>query len=366
MMKKEIANYLTQNRDQSVVRNTGRLLDTLGLKSSVAKLLFPTPPTASIINEKNNCDPKDLVLARLEEISKNQEPIVIGPWLSEVGFELLYWIPFMRWWVKTYNIDRRRITVISRGNVKSWYGGIHGRYIDIFDIFSPEEFRELNEKRWVENGGLQKHLTISSFDRLVLEKAGFSLKPNLAHPELMYLLFDGYWNGSAGSKIYSDHVSFKQFDAPKHPILDSLPKEYLAVKFYSRPSFVADETTKHFVDRFTRQLADKTPVVFMNTHVAADDHGEFELPDHPNVFSIHDKLNPSDNLAAQSAIVAGSMQTYCTYGGFAYLPLLFGVPTVSLYTVDKHFMKIHGSAAYQLSFRTKTPLSVAHISAFNA
>ena len=24
-------------------------------------------------------------------------PILVGPWLSEVGFELLYWIPLLRW-----------------------------------------------------------------------------------------------------------------------------------------------------------------------------------------------------------------------------------------------------------------------------
>ena len=24
-------------------------------------------------------------------------PIVAGPWVGEVGFELLYWVPFLRW-----------------------------------------------------------------------------------------------------------------------------------------------------------------------------------------------------------------------------------------------------------------------------
>ena len=25
------------------------------------------------------------------------EPVIIGPWIGEVGYELLYWIPFLRW-----------------------------------------------------------------------------------------------------------------------------------------------------------------------------------------------------------------------------------------------------------------------------
>ena len=28
------------------------------------------------------------------------EPILVGPWLGEVGFELLYWIPFLRWFAR--------------------------------------------------------------------------------------------------------------------------------------------------------------------------------------------------------------------------------------------------------------------------
>ena len=32
-------------------------------------------------------------------VASGSGPIVAGPWLSEVGFEVLYWIPFLRWWV---------------------------------------------------------------------------------------------------------------------------------------------------------------------------------------------------------------------------------------------------------------------------
>ena len=65
-----------------------------------------------------------------------------GPWLSETGFELLYWIPFLAW-AKAYgNFDpdaagggvarrrRARGTATSRRN-----------YEDIFSFFTPDEFR---------------------------------------------------------------------------------------------------------------------------------------------------------------------------------------------------------------------------------
>ncbi len=33
----------------------------------------------------------------LAAIAAGTRPIAVGPWLGEVGFELLYWVPFVRW-----------------------------------------------------------------------------------------------------------------------------------------------------------------------------------------------------------------------------------------------------------------------------
>ena len=42
-------------------------------------------------------------------------PIVIGPWIGEVGFELLYLIPFLNRALRTYKLEDRRLVVVSRG-----------------------------------------------------------------------------------------------------------------------------------------------------------------------------------------------------------------------------------------------------------
>src|SRR5688572_32616939 len=34
-------------------------------------------------------------------------PILAGPWLSEVGYEVLYWVPFLRWVKAAYRIPDR-------------------------------------------------------------------------------------------------------------------------------------------------------------------------------------------------------------------------------------------------------------------
>ncbi len=48
-------------------------------------------------------------------------PIVVGPWCGEVGFELLYWIPFVRWLVDRARIEGRRLVVVTRGGADVWY-----------------------------------------------------------------------------------------------------------------------------------------------------------------------------------------------------------------------------------------------------
>ena len=45
-------------------------------------------------------------------LGRQDQPIIVGPWLTEAGFELLYWIPFLAW-AKAYGslhddqLDRR-------------------------------------------------------------------------------------------------------------------------------------------------------------------------------------------------------------------------------------------------------------------
>src|SRR5687767_12158802 len=48
-------------------------------------------------------------------------PILAGPWLAEVGYEVLYWVPFLRWVQDAYRIAPGRLTVVSRGGVNEWY-----------------------------------------------------------------------------------------------------------------------------------------------------------------------------------------------------------------------------------------------------
>ena len=51
----------------------------------------------------------------LAALASGTDTIVAGPWLGEVGFELLYWVPFLRWFTERFQVDPARMLIVSRG-----------------------------------------------------------------------------------------------------------------------------------------------------------------------------------------------------------------------------------------------------------
>src|SRR5262245_49902659 len=84
---------------------------------------------------------------RIATLAAGTTPIVVGPWLAEVGYEVLYWIPFLRWFQDTYGVSRDRLIVVSRGGMEAAYGSLAGAYVDLFDLIAPEALAARNAER---------------------------------------------------------------------------------------------------------------------------------------------------------------------------------------------------------------------------
>ena len=80
----------------------------------------------------------------LEALATSGRTIVAGPWFSEVGFETLYWLPFLHWFRHAFRVPGARIVAVSRGGTEAWYRDIGDRYIDIWDFIAPYEFARRN------------------------------------------------------------------------------------------------------------------------------------------------------------------------------------------------------------------------------
>ena len=86
-----------------------------------------------------------------------------------MGYEALYWVPFLAWAADQYGVRPERIVALSRGGTDLWYRGIAGRYIEIFDLVEPTEFAKQAAAR--RERGDQKQMALSEFDRELIRLA---------------------------------------------------------------------------------------------------------------------------------------------------------------------------------------------------
>jgi len=278
-------------------------------------------------------------------LGRSGRPILLGPWLSETGFELLYWIPFLAW-AKAYgNFDPERLIVISRGGASSWYSHITPHYEEIFSFFTPDEFRVNNERRIVEQHGRQKHIEISSFDREILarvqKRRGLS-GAEVLHPSVMYQLFDNFWLQRTPVTLVEAFSVFSPLPVPPPTgVLAQLPERYVAAKFYGNVALPPTPENRAFVSSYLADLAQQVDVVLLNTAQQFDDHLDFPSALRGRLHSIDRLMTPENNLAVQTEVIRGAQGFLGTYGGFSYLAPLSGTNTVAFYSHASGFRFDH-------------------------
>ena len=145
--------------------------------------------------------------------------VIVGPWSSEVGFELLYWIPFVRQRLRERGITPDRVVVVSRGGVSAWYGDIAARYFDLLDWFPAERLLEERRQR-IRVGGGEKQMSITPFDREVVTRVRDEIGDpgaRLLHPLTMYRRYRGVWTWRRPPAVVEREVDFSPIAAPPAP-----------------------------------------------------------------------------------------------------------------------------------------------------
>lgn len=291
-----------------------------------------------------------------KRLAESRGPILVGPWLSEVGYEVLYWVPFLAWFLKEFQIPSSRLWCFSRGGSALWYRNFSENYLDIFELMTPEEYRQANEARWAERKGAQKQKGVSLFDRALMEKAQRHLdweQFELLHPSVMYTSLRHFWKGSMGSNWLETHTRFAPLSTTTLSQTREtlgLPESYLAVKIYFNASFPRTSENERFCRLLLKRLSQKLPVVLLDTGLKVDDHEELS-GGRDGIISLREKWHPVKNLEQQTAVVAGAESFYGTYGGFSYLGPFLNVPSISFYSNPEHFFHGHLHAA-QLAVRS--------------
>jgi hypothetical protein len=283
------------------------------------------------------------VESRVRRAAGSGRAIIVGPWISEVGFEVLYWVPFLEWLKAEHGWDPARVIAVSRGGVRSWYGSVAGRYFEIFDVMDPATFARRNEARREIGEGSHKQLELSDLDRDILAEvrriSGFE-DAAVVHPSDMYLLLRNYWLGHRPISYVEERTRHACRTVPDTFDLSRLPREYVAVKAYTAKSLPDTPANRQALRALVEHLASFTNVVTLDTGLQIDDHGDYGLDRHPRVFNLAGLMTPANNLELQTQVIARARAFVGTCGSLTWLAPLLGVPTVALLS-DARFLHPH-------------------------
>ncbi len=279
----------------------------------------------------------------IARLTRGSAPIIVGPWLSEVGYEVLYWVPFVRWVQKRYDVAPSRLVTVTRGGAASWYADISPNAVEIFDLMEPAVFTARNAQRAAAGTGTLKQFAIAAMDQEIVDEVKRRLgatEARLLHPSLLYRLFHQFWLGHRPGEFYEEHVRHTLIAAPAAAVQAELPPRYVAVKLYTATSLPPTPAVARTLRSLVAALAGQTPVVLMDTGITFDDHDEHTLERMPNVISLRGRFEPRDNLAQQTAVIARAQAFVGTCGSLAWLAPMLGVDTTAV-MADASFLHHH-------------------------
>jgi hypothetical protein len=271
----------------------------------------------------------------LGRAARRGEQIVAGPFLGEVGYELLYWIPFLRRILREHGVARERVTVVTRGGAAAWYADFAGGAVEILDLVEPAEFASL----LVERRARERHAKQFDTDAFDLELVRHALarvgSAHVLHPLVMFTRFRFIWEGLLPPERATELGDYRLLDPP--PAALALPEDFVAVKAYFSESLPDNAGSRSNLGELFRRVGSHARIVTLANATRLDEHDEWNPA---GAMSAAPWLEPRTNLAVQTEIVSRARALVCTYGGFAYLGAMLGIPTLAVYE-DEAFNPVH-------------------------
>lgn len=296
----------------------------------------------------------------LAHLARSSKPIIVGPYRSEVGFEGLYWVPFLRWFVKTYRIDAARLSCVTRGGAAVLYGLPS---VDLYRLRSVETVRLENQYDW-QGTKLQKQTAMTPWDRDVLREAAARLlgrgEPyHVLHPSWMYWALAPFWDEQRGLSYLTSMTDYEPIVGIP-PVSQVLPAQYVAMKWYDRVTWPAqDAQVQQFIGNLVSLVGASTKIVLLTGALECDDHVDV-LVKHPSIVTLP-SVPPEQNLLQQIQVLSKATAFLGPYGGMAQLALRMGIPSASFYKAFGGTAHSHLSLSLILSKRTKVPFLVGSI-----
>ena len=291
-------------------------------------------------------------------LARSRRPILVGPWTSEMGFEVLYWLPFLEQLRHRYHIQPDRLFAVTRGGAGAWYG--FGHTVELYDYVPAADLR-VSALASSQAKASIKQLGMTPWERrlmaLLAERLGLR-RYHVLHPSAMYQALDGWWGPQTiGFASAMHHLKFMPIPTPLVPVGLTLPEQFVAVRWYARPTWPLREDLLDWTHAMVQVIAQTTPVVILRCGAYLDDHMDFPAPSGPNITVV--AAEPwRENLAVQSAVLKRASAFVGTWGGMAQLAVRLGIPTAAFFEQWHSVSYAHRTLTEWLAMQQKTPLFV--------
>jgi hypothetical protein len=294
-------------------------------------------------------------------LGASKRPILLGPWHSELGFEALYWLPFLSQLRDEYGWDKTRLVALSRGGMAAAYDTA-GR-AELFD-YLPVETLRLHTFAIQHKQASVKQYGVQPWEQHAVALAASALglnNPLIFHPSWMYRLFDPAWRDAQSFGWLSRWLSPKAL--PLLPLPDGLvlPERFIAVRFYGRATLEPTDSVLMSLRALIGRLSTKQPIVFLCTDDRYDDHADVLRPFGANMVDLGSFLTPTTNLAVQLAVLQRAALFLGTYGGLSQLAMRAGIPTVACYTKWQGTAFLHSDLTHRLALTSNTPFQLVNV-----
>lgn len=311
-------------------------------------------------------------LAAVEQFAKtlaaDDRPILIGPWRSEVGFEGLYWLPFLAKLAKIVPKFKERSVVLTRGGMGQLYKHLSAGAVDLYAMRSVVEVRRRNLADH-QRSKLQKQMAPTAWDEQLIadaaRAAGFGALYHTVHPAWMYWACAPWWDETAGLSHLAALTDYAVLKKPELAPDAPLPPRYVAMKWYNRATFPYLDPNHNrelaaFIKGVVGRVAEQIPVVVLASSPEYDDHVDIPIQG-KNIQALDHNADPTQNLFQQATVLAHATAFVGVYGGVAQLALRMGVPSVSFYAQWGATAHAHLTLSSALSKKTGVEFCVGDI-----
>jgi ABC-type polysaccharide/polyol phosphate transport system ATPase subunit len=198
----------------------------------------------------------------LTQLASLERPFIAGPYLSDSGWEVLCWLPFVRWVRRQVGTPPNAIG-LTHGDVSAWYTGVTDSFVDIYNLVSPADYERRNTER-IEETSSKKQLAISTFERDLMEmvaSVGGFADPKALHPSLVLALSAKVARGGLGVKEIADRAVYAPLTVTDPGL--GLPNDYIVVALNFVKRFPDSHVNRLLVADVVREASRLAPVVVL-------------------------------------------------------------------------------------------------------